>query len=48
MPIRTWFRSIFTTVRYCSGVGGVRVAIHLFNTRADLAALLAALDAFPR
>jgi selenocysteine lyase/cysteine desulfurase len=41
-------RSIFTTVRYCSGVGGVRVAVHLFNTRTDIAALLAALDTFPR
>ncbi len=39
-------RGIFTTVRYCSGVGGVRAAIHLFNTRRDVAALLAAVDRF--
>jgi cysteine desulfurase / selenocysteine lyase len=41
-------RRIFTSARYCSGVGGVRVAIHLFNTREDLRALLAAIDAFCR
>lgn len=41
-------RRIFTSVRYCSGVGGVRVAMHLFNVREDLRALLAAIDAFRR
>ncbi len=39
-------RSILTTARYSSGIGGVRTAIHLFNTREDVAALLAALDEF--
>ena len=39
-------RAIFTSARYCSGVGGVRVAIHLFNTRRDVDALLAAVDGF--
>ena len=39
-------RAIFTSARYCSGVGGVRVAIHLFNTRRDVYALLAAVDGF--
>jgi selenocysteine lyase/cysteine desulfurase len=37
-------RGIFTSVRYCSGVGGVRVALHLFNARQDTGALLGALD----
>jgi cysteine desulfurase/selenocysteine lyase len=41
-------RSVFATVRYCSGVGGVRVATHLYNTRKDVAALLAAVDLFRR
>jgi selenocysteine lyase/cysteine desulfurase len=41
-------RSIFTSARYCSGVGGVRVAIHLFNTRRDVTALLAVIDRFRR
>lgn len=41
-------REIFTTARYCSGVGGVRAAVHLFNTRADLHALLAAIDEWRR
>jgi cysteine desulfurase/selenocysteine lyase len=41
-------RRIYTSVRYCSGVGGVRVAIHLFNVREDLRELLAAIDAFQR
>lgn len=35
---------IFVGARYCSGVGGVRVAVHLFNTRQDLRALLEAVD----
>lgn len=35
---------IFVGARYCSGVGGVRVAVHLFNTRRDVRALLAAID----
>lgn len=37
-------RGIFTSARYCSGVGGVRAAVHLFNTRADLDALLRSID----
>ncbi len=41
-------RRIYASARYCSGVGGVRVAIHLFNVREDLRALLAAIDAFRR
>jgi cysteine desulfurase / selenocysteine lyase len=41
-------RGIFTSVRYCSGVGGVRVALHLFNTREDTIALLLALEEIRR
>jgi len=41
-------REIYVSARYCSGVGGVRAAIHLFNTRADLDALLASIDRFRR
>jgi cysteine desulfurase/selenocysteine lyase len=39
-------RGILTTSRYCSGVGGVRVATHLYNTRDDIARLVSALDDF--
>ncbi len=35
---------IFVGARYCSGIGGVRVAVHLFNTSSDVEALLKALD----
>jgi len=41
-------RGIFTSARYCSGVGGVRAAVHLYNTRDDVAALMSAIDAFRR
>lgn len=41
-------RAIYVSVRYCSGVGGVRVAVHYFNRRDDLAALLEAIDDFRR
>ena len=37
-------RRIFVGARYCSGVGGVRVAVHLFNTESDVRALLTAID----
>ena len=39
-------RKIFVSARYCSGIGGVRVATHLFNTRQDLVALLRTVDEF--
>jgi len=35
---------IFTSNRYCAGIGGVRVAVHLFNVRSEIEALLAAID----
>ncbi|TMA53874.1 MAG: hypothetical protein E6J80_10870 [Deltaproteobacteria bacterium] len=35
---------IYPTVRYCSGVGGLRVSIHYYTSREDLEALLAAMD----
>lgn len=35
---------IYPTVRYCSGVGGLRISIHYYTSRADLEALLAAMD----
>lgn len=37
-------QQIYPTVRYCSGIGGLRVSIHYYTERADLEALLAALD----
>jgi cysteine sulfinate desulfinase len=37
-------RRIYPTVRYCSGVGGMRVSIHYYTNREDLEALLAAMD----
>lgn len=41
-------RKIFASARYCSGIGGVRLATHLFNTASDLRAFFAALDGFRR
>jgi selenocysteine lyase/cysteine desulfurase len=41
-------RAIFASTRYCSGIGGVRLATHLFNTPGDVRAFFAALDAFQR
>ncbi|MGH7821648.1 MAG: aminotransferase class V-fold PLP-dependent enzyme, partial [Candidatus Binatia bacterium] len=41
-------RRIYVSARYCSGVGGVRAAIHVYNTRDDLEALLDAIGAFRR
>lgn len=35
---------IYPTVRYCSGIGGLRISIHYYTERADLEVLLAALD----
>ncbi|MBI3248873.1 MAG: aminotransferase class V-fold PLP-dependent enzyme [Deltaproteobacteria bacterium] len=37
-------RRIYPTVRYCSGVGGLRVSIHYYTSRSDLEALLAGID----
>ena len=37
-------RNIYPTVRYCSGVGGLRVSIHYYTSRDDIDALLTALD----
>jgi selenocysteine lyase/cysteine desulfurase len=39
-------KRIYPTVRYCSGVGGLRVSIHYYTSREDLEALLAALDEY--
>jgi selenocysteine lyase/cysteine desulfurase len=35
---------IYPTVRYCSGVGGLRISIHYYTSRADLEALLAVME----
>lgn len=35
---------IYPTVRYCSGVGGLRISIHYYTSREDLETLLAAMD----
>lgn len=35
---------IYPTVRYCSGVGGLRVSIHYYTNRSDLEALLMSMD----
>ena len=35
---------IYPTVRYCSGIGGLRVSIHYYTSRGDLEALLTAMD----
>jgi selenocysteine lyase/cysteine desulfurase len=37
-------KRIYPCVRYCSGVGGMRVSIHYYTSREDLEALLAAMD----
>lgn len=37
-------RRIYPTVRYCSGVGGLRVSIHYYTSRGDIEALLAEMD----
>jgi selenocysteine lyase/cysteine desulfurase len=37
-------RRIYPSVRYCSGVGGLRVSIHYYTSREDLEALLEAMD----
>jgi selenocysteine lyase/cysteine desulfurase len=37
-------KRIYPTVRYCSGVGGLRVSIHYYTSRGDLETLLAAMD----
>jgi cysteine desulfurase / selenocysteine lyase len=39
-------KRIYPTVRYCSGVGGLRVSIHYYTSHEDLEALLAAMDEF--
>ncbi|HKA55757.1 MAG TPA: aminotransferase class V-fold PLP-dependent enzyme [Candidatus Binatia bacterium] len=41
-------KRIYPTVRYCSGVGGMRVSIHYYTSREDLEALLAAMDEIMR
>lgn len=41
-------KHIYPSVRYCSGVGGMRVSIHYYTSRADLEALLAAMDEIMR
>jgi len=41
-------RRILTSVRYTSGVGGVRVSCHLFNNRADVDQMLEHLRGFLR
>ena len=38
-------QQIYPTVRYCSGVGGLRISIHYYTSREDLEALLATMDA---
>ncbi|MGH8007578.1 MAG: aminotransferase class V-fold PLP-dependent enzyme [Candidatus Binatia bacterium] len=35
---------IYASVRYCSGVGGLRVSIHYYTSREDVEMLLAAMD----
>jgi selenocysteine lyase/cysteine desulfurase len=35
---------IYPTVRYCSGVGGLRISIHYYTSKSDIEALLAAMD----
>lgn len=37
-------RRIYTTVRYCSDIGGLRISIHYYTSRDDIEALLATLD----
>jgi selenocysteine lyase/cysteine desulfurase len=37
-------KHIYPSVRYCSGVGGLRVSIHYYTSREDLEVLLAAMD----
>jgi cysteine desulfurase/selenocysteine lyase len=37
-------KQIYPTVRYCSGIGGLRISIHYYTNRNDLEALLAAMD----
>lgn len=37
-------KRVYPTVRYCSGVGGLRVSIHYYTSRGDVEALLAAMD----
>lgn len=37
-------RRIYPSVRYCSGVGGLRISIHYYTSREDLEMLLAMMD----
>jgi selenocysteine lyase/cysteine desulfurase len=39
-------RGVFTTARYCSGVGGLRAAVHVYTTPDDVQQLLRAVDEF--
>ncbi len=41
-------QSIYVGARYCSGVGGVRAAVHYFNDACDVARLLDGIDRFRR
>jgi cysteine desulfurase / selenocysteine lyase len=37
-------RRIYASVRYCSGVGGLRISIHYYTSREDIERLLTAMD----
>jgi len=37
-------RRIYPSVRYCSGVGGLRISIHYYTSREDIERLLGAMD----
>ncbi len=39
-------RNVFTTARYCSGVGGVRASVHVYTTPGEVKELLRAIDEF--
>ena len=41
-------RRVLVSLRYTAGLGGVRVACHLFNNQADIARLLEAVNEFQR
>jgi selenocysteine lyase/cysteine desulfurase len=41
-------RRIYVSARYCAGVGGVRAAVHYWNDRDDVAALVGAVREFRR
>jgi cysteine desulfurase/selenocysteine lyase len=41
-------KRIYPSVRYCSGVGGLRISLHYYTSRGDVEALLAAMDEIRR